>query len=880
MSQRQSHAPAFALAMTVLSAAALLASSTAFAHEHEAAELNSCLAGRLERFELEGQLEQVSVPFDEATGKDLRKFPPDRLVDYKHMKLELQFDDLNDRSFRGTESLTVQPIGKPVSTLTLNAANLTIDDVTLSDSSRKVERYDDGNKIGLHFDPPLMPGEDTTIIFQYRCIEPYDGLFFTPSRPEAPDYTAEVHTQGEEETNQYWFICHDYPNERLTTELIVTVPSGLQVSSNGKLVSHVKTGDKEVWHYLQDKPHVNYLVSLIIGQFDVVEIPYEHVPLHVWVPKGKGDLVLQSYGNTGKMIDVFEKRFGVKYPWAKYDQLLAKNFTAGGMENTSVTTMYPTAIYDEAALLDGDLDSLISHELAHQWTGDLITCKSWAHIWLNEGWATYGEALWFEERDGMDGYLDDMMGNFRVARRDRTTNEVPMVSIIHDDPGSYFGRAANPYSKGASILHMLRMKLGDDVFFRGVHNYMNKYAGGLAETNDFRYEMEAVSGLGLEPFFQQWCYTPGCPDLLVTSKYDVESSELVVTVVQQQQIDVRTPAFQFDLPVHVVTSQGKHAFTIKVDSKETTFRRVLPGPPSVIAIDPFLHVLKSMKEEKALPLWIKQATEGPMLAARDAAIDALGEHDTKEVVELLARIAGDSAEHRTLRNSAIGALGRIGSTRANDALIALAKSGVEDARVRSRLIGQIGDIDTPETLEMLVKAAGEDPSYNTRTAAISALADRKAEDHVDLIVELVDYESQHQRVRTTALNALAELDEPRGLDLAIKYSAYGNTDRARSSAIRTVGRLAKHDLDKAVPFLISLLDDPEQGPRSSAISALGQIGDKRALDPLNAIASSDPNPSVKDRAKRAVDQINESEGEGNGEGGRGGRRRPATASAG
>jgi aminopeptidase N len=826
-----------------------------YAHEEGICD---CLLGRLERLERGGAIEAAksSVPFDEATGRDLRRYPPDRRADYKHMKLELWFEDLNSRSFTGRETLTLSAIGAPLDSLKLNAENLAIKDVTLSGSDRKVEHYSDEKVLSLRFETPLPVDEIATLVIDYSCTEPIDGMFFTPSREDMPDYTAEVHTQGQQESNRFWFPCHDYPNERLSTELIVTVPGGLQVSSNGKLVSHVRTGDREVWHYMQDKPHVNYLVSLIIGEFDVVELPHDSIPMQVWVPRGKGDLVEQTYGRTGRMIDTFEKRFGVPYPWARYDQLVVKNFGAGGMENTSATTMYPTAIYDERALLDSDLDSLIAHELAHQWTGDLITCRSWAHIWLNEGWATYGEAIWFEERDGVDGYLDDMLGNFRVARRDRTTNDVPMVSIVDDDPGSYFGRAANPYSKGSSILHMLRMMLGDDVFWRGVQTYMNRHAGGLVETNDFRYAMEEVSGLGLEWFFDQWCYRPGCPDLLVTTEYDGTKRELSIEIVQQQQIDARTPAFRFTLPVHVITDQGEEKFAIEVSEKQTTFRKELAAPPRVVAIDPYLHVLKSIKETKPTPLWIAQGTQGPQIAARRAAVQALSEVDTGETVELLKSIVSDESLRHTLRSDAVRSLSSLGSQRAKDALITLAETGVKEARVRSSLVGALGEIDDPRVIELLAKAANEDESYSTRTAAINGLAERKSKDHIDLLLELVHYDSQHQRVRTTALSALAELEEARALPLAIQYSKFGNTDRARSSAIRTLGQLAKHDLDTAVPFLISLLDDPEQGPRGAAIGALGPTKDKRAEEPLQAIMDSDPDPSMRRRAERAIEQLN------------------------
>ena len=103
----------------------------------------------------------------------------------------------------------------------------------------------------------------------------------------------------------------------------------------------------------------------------------------VWVPPGMADAAQRTYGRTGAMLDLFEDRFGAPYPWDRYDQLVVRNFAAGGMENTSATTLQPFALLDEAALLDGDIDGLIAHELGHQWFGDLLTCRTWAHIWLN-----------------------------------------------------------------------------------------------------------------------------------------------------------------------------------------------------------------------------------------------------------------------------------------------------------------------------------------------------------------------------------------------------------------------------------------------------------------------------------------------------------------
>ncbi|MHC4303103.1 MAG: M1 family aminopeptidase [Planctomycetota bacterium] len=808
----------------------------------------ACLAGKLER------AEWSSKAWDEATGRDLRNYPPDRVVDYLHMTLRMRFDDLDEKRFTATETLRFAPIGRPAEAVTLDAVNLRIGSVTLDGGP--LEYFYDDERLTLRFEPPLVPDRPREVVIDYECVEPGAGMVFTPSSTEVTDYAAQVHTTGQTATNRYWFACHDSPNERLATELIVDVPSGFAVSGNGRLVSRRDDGQRAVWHWLQDKPHVNYLVVLVIGKFDMVEIPHPRVPMEVWVPPGLGHQVMQTYGRTGEMIDVLEHRFGHPYPWDRYDQVVVKNFGPGGMENTSITTMYPTAILDETALADESLEGLISHELAHQWAGDMFTCKSWAHVWLNEGWATYGAALWFEHRDGEDGYLDSMRRNFgRLAHRDKTTNDQPMVSNVYEGAWENFGRAANPYPKGASILHMLRMMLGDEVFFDGLGLFMNRHALGVVETHDARYAMEEVSGLGLEWFFDQWCYRPGIPRLDVGVDYDGATRELQVEVMQTQHVDDRTPAFRFVLPIYVETSTGYEVFDLDVRAKTASWRTTLDGPPSIVAVDPWLHVLKTAEVDKPNPLWMEQAKHGPTIASRHAAIEALADRDTPQVVELLTRIIGDESSRHTLRQTAVRTLAGLGSKQARTTVLDITRTGVADARVREPLIRTLEEFEADQVVTLLAEVAQTDPSYATRVAAIEALAHHGAAQHADLIAELVDAPSQHDQIRRAALLALADLDDPRGLDLGIQYSAYGYMDRARPAAIKAVGKLAHHDPDRAVEYLIALLDDPERRTVAAAGDALAETGDDRALEPLRAISEAHPNPRLRRQAERWLKKL-------------------------
>lgn len=799
-----------------------------------------CLHGKLER---EGR-----GAFDPATGADHRNFPPDRLVDHLHVLLRLRFEDLDAKRFSASQSLFLRGIAPSTAVLPLDAAGLSIDAVARD--GRPTSFFHDGSRLFVTFEPPLLAGEDARLDFTYQCVAPPRGMIFTPSDPVSAR-APELHTQGQPEQNRHWFIAHDSPNERLSSEVIVDLPAGFVASSNGRLVEQRDEAGRSLWHWKQERPHVNYLISLVVGDFERVPVASGRngVPMVAWIPPGRAADVERTFGRTGRMMDLFEERFGVPYPWDRYDQLVVRNFGAGGMENTAATTLQPFSLLDEAAILDGDLDGLISHELAHQWFGNLITCRTWAHIWLNEGWATYATALWNEERFGPDGYLDSIHGNFGVARRDQTTGLIPMVSNEWGSPGETFGRVANPYSKGASILHMLRRMLGEEVFWAGVHRYVQRHQDTVVETKDFRQALEEVSGLELEWFFDQWCLRPGTPQVKVRAGYDPLRREVEVEVLQTQQVDARTPAFRFDLPIVVRTPAGDSTHVVQVREKTTLQRFQVDGPPSMIVVDPELDVLKTLELDLPLNLLLAQAESGPTIAARRAALAALASHDRPEVRSLVFRIAGDTGRRHTERSQAVEVLGGFGSSEAREQVLALLDQGIDDARVREAALRQLASHPAEVAIPRLVTAAQGDPSYDCRALAIRRLGALKASAHADLILAMVETPSHAEKIRLAALAALADLNDPRGLEPAITASRFGMPDRARPAAIGVVGRLGAHQRQAAVQALLPLLDDPERRSVLAAGAALADLKATEARPRIAAMAESGPTWARDEAAK-------------------------------
>lgn len=835
-----------------------------------------------------GKLEALGglSAFASETGEDTRNFAPDRLADIQHMRLELFIPDMNRPQLTGTQTLRVVPFDD-LYTLTLDAKAMTINSVQAA--GVKTAFTYENNKLMVAFDPPLPAGQTAEIVTSYTLQDPPRGLIWTPESPAWPGRPAQIHTQGQPQTNSYWFPAHDFPNERLTTEIIATVPAGFLVSSNGRLLSQQRVirrvtsavGPRlqpyETFHWLQDKEHVAYLVSFIVGKFDVVDLATLQtereekslLPLPVYVPPGRGGDVARTYGNTQAMIDLFASKLDEPYPWDRYAQLVVWNFEAGGMENTAATTMYDTAIFSEQGDLDNDLDGLIAHELIHQWFGDLITCNTWEHIWLNEGFATYFESVWFEQRDGEAGYLREVLNDFdRVLAADngRAPDEPGMASKVYRHPWETFRRNANPYPKGAMVLHMLRERLGDELFWQAMQAYVEQHKFTTVETAEFRRTVEDVSGLSLEQFFEQWTARPGLPTVDVKFTYFPDRRKLRFTVQQTQTMDGDNPAFAFSMPVYIKNSAGPDVvIDPEISSNRQVFEVDLEGPPVFVSVNSRLQTLGRFTTQQSPEQWTAQLREAPTAVARIFAMRALASMATGENVadgtanQLLRDIARDGKQPAFVRVEAVKALESRNARNDVRALVTTARDAWE---VRQQLSSSLATLVTRtenagETslrefaTGVLLQRAASDESQRVRGESMRALARMKVVEATPIFLNALQTSSQHDVVRQAAINALADAAPAGALDAVLPYAGEGYLSRTRAEAINAVARLASQNQAKAREALVNALQGRENRPRMTAARALVQIGDKSAVPALAAAAQAIRSPELAEQMQAA-----------------------------
>jgi aminopeptidase N len=713
-----------------------------------------------------------------------RSYAPDKLVDVLHIKLEVSFD-LAGKAVRGTATHTVSPLTDGLDHLVLDCVELTVEGVT--DGKGRVLPFDwDGEKLTIAFPKPLGAGHPIEVSVRYHGT-PRSGLYFTGPSEAYPETALQVWSQGQDEDSRHWFPCFDYPNEKATSETLVTVPESWTVVGNGALVgvtSDRRRGTK-TWHHRMEVPHVSYLLSIACGEFAKIEDSWRGTPVQYFVKPGQEKQARRAFSLTPDMIEHFSETFGYAYPYPKYSQVVVEDFIFGGMENISATTLIDRCLMDERASLDYEPQDLISHELAHQWFGDLVTCKDWSHAWLNEGFATFCEVVYREHwRGGEDaGYhrLQQMQSYFERDRSERR----PIVTKAYTLPMELFDQ--HIYEKGGLVLHMLRHVLGDGPFWASVRAYLHEYAGRNVQTEDLIGVINRVTGKNLEWFFDQWVFGAGFPEFEVSYAWDEKHKTATLTVDQKQKVDERTPVFRTPVTVRfhgrrpveegIVVSQAHQLFSFRLEEK-----------PAFASFDPGFHILKKLTFKKPPEMLKTQIVKDPDWFGRVEAAQALCREGSREALDAVGK-ALRSDPFWGARAEMAAALGENGSLHSRDLLIKAL--GTKDHKVRRALVRALGQFQDEIAAKALLPLARKDPSYFVEGEANAALGATRQTLAFDALERAVRKESHLDVIRAGALSGLARLRDERAWPLLRACAAPGGKPQGRIAAMRAMAAMAR-----------------------------------------------------------------------------------------
>lgn len=783
------------------------------------------------------------------------RYGPDRPAKVEHISLTLSFD-FAKKILYGRCATTFTAVAAKVAHVELDAAQLTILKVS-TPTGRRLPFEHAGSKLRILLDKPLATGKSATVVVQYEARQPRQGIYFIGPDEAYPKKPVQVWTQGQDEDAHYWFPCIDYPNAKATTEVKATVPAGFFVLSNGvlnKMTSDARA-KTATYHWTMDVPHVTYLVSCVAGKFSKHTDVVDGIPVSYYVRPGREADGERSFGKTPKMLAFFSERLNYPYPYAKYAQIAVADFIFGGMENTTATTQTDTTLHDARAHLDFSSDPLVAHELAHQWFGDLLTCRDWSHAWLNEGFATYFEALFREFDKGEDEFQYCRVGlQDAYKREDLDHYRRSIVTNVYMEPVDLFDR--HLYEKGASVLHMVRTQLGDDLWWKAMSRYVMDNAFRNVETVDLARAIEEVSGRNFTPFFDQWVMHAGHPEFDVGFEWDSDAGLAAVTVAQTQRVDDQTPLFTVPVTIEFGLPGGNNeTFEVVCDAPAQTFHFTLRAKPETCVFDPAGDVLKTVHLKMPGEMLARQLAAHRHVAARvDAARGlALAGNASVESVDALSR-ALRSDRFWGVQAEAAKSLGRIRGDRAFEALTGATK--IEHPKARRAVAEALGEFRTSAACAALAPLARKDESYQVEAAAATAIGKTHADAAFDLLRRSLAKDSWNEVIRCGALAGYAELGDARAIPICLEWTKYGRPTYTRRAALSALGKIGegRKEVRDAV---IALLDDKSFNVRMSAVAALEALHDVAALPALDAMASQDIDGRLKRRCAEAARAIRE-----------------------
>ena len=506
------------------------------------------------------------------------------LYDVKNYTLNFSFD-IPAKMLFGKTSISAECLSDTLSSIFVNFTNdMKVLEVSLDDRQTDYIHQNEYLKIKL---PNPVKGRQfkVTIVYEGSPVNKgFDSFSFKEFDNEPAIYTLSEPTYA-----PTWWPCKDLTTDKAEADILITVPPQLTAVSNGSLKNVTTNGNGEkTFHWHSSYPITTYLVSLAIGKYDKWTETYtsidgsKNMPVEYYTYPSYTEKAKYDWKNTVDMIKFLSELYG-EYPFIdeKYGMAMF-GWISGAMEHQTVSSMGYRLVTG-----DGRYEDIVMHELAHQWFGDAVSPATWRDIWLNEGFATYSEALWEEHQRGREAYL------IKMKKEDRGR----FPTTVYNPEGFIFG--ATVYNKGAWVLHMLRGVTGDEIFFRILRTYYERFKYKSATTSEFENVCEEISGMDLDQFFDQWVYTgTGRPEFAYSwSITESNNSQYEIKLnLSQEQKD--REVYAVPLKVTVVTENSEEEFTIENNMRQQEFFFSTSGKPTKVLIDRDGLILKDVREIK------------------------------------------------------------------------------------------------------------------------------------------------------------------------------------------------------------------------------------------------------------------------------------------
>jgi aminopeptidase N len=791
----------------------------------------------------------------------------EREIDILHYRADLRFDFFAQKVM-GTASLIFHTL-LPADKFLLDAIRLAVDEVFMTDTAKaakslKFDYHDD--KLIIFLDRRYSADEEVTISIRYSAL-PNAGMYFQKNPGSQGQLF--VYTYGEGGLHANWLPGYNAPNDKFTSEMIVTVPLPYSVISNGTLIETTQSpkGGEQTFHWKQNQPHSDYLIALYIGEFEKGDLPpaFGEIPLSYWVPAGRLKEGSYAFRNTTQMVEFFSKRFNYRYPWDKYDQIAVPDYAIGAMEHTTVTGHQAGVLRDENAPENFSspnfdnyyniwtADGTIAHELAHHWFGNLTTCRDLGYIWLNESFATYLQFLWDEEYVGKEALLLDC----RTAL-DRYLEYVQKEHVIRPLEYYYFDKTNDIYNeehtylKGAIVLHMLRNIVGDEVFFKGCSYFLDKHEFSNVDSQNLQIAFEEATGKNLDWFFEDWIYGGGHPVFEVSYRYLEDRKLLDLTVKQIQPFVEGQDLFTLPVEITVTTASQTQEHSLWCETEEDQFIIECDSKPLMVSFDRRGSLVAEIQFAKELDELLYQLKHDQF----PGQIRALRELVRKfpAYPQTLSGISGilSGSSFRGLKAEAALLLGKIHTPEAESVVGQALRS--PDYRVRKAAALGLPDFPPEFASQTLGSIIRSDTHTDVVAMAIVSLAKSDPWGSPVFIRKQLDRPAWQDEITLACLKAFKIIGDKSLVKDIRPYIAEKYHHDLRTAALQ-----AWKSCSPADPELHKLLiNEAAHAPyvvKKEAIKLLGELRVSSAGSLLNKIARESGDVNFRVEAEKALDEI-------------------------
>lgn len=579
---------------------------------------------------------------NKANGQPYKPAPT-KVNDLLHTKLKVSFDYKKCYLY-GEEWITLQPHCYPTDSLRLDAKGMDIKSVAIIKNNKPVavrysydglslhislgRSYNNTEKYMLYINYTAKPNERT-------CGRDEKGLYFTNPDSAEKNKPVQIYTQGEPDYASGWFPTIDEPNQKTTSEIIMTVPAKYITLSNGKLVAQTKNADStrtDTWR--MDLPHAPYLFMMAVGDFRIYKDHWKGKEVSYYLEPAYAPYSKAIFGITPEAIELFSTITGVDFPWNKYAQVAVRDFVSGAMENTTAAVHGSGVQGNERELADREYDFGIAHELFHQWFGDYVTAESWNSLTMNESFADLAEILWAEHKYGQDAADEHLNNGIAGYLRSKEDAQKPLLHYYYNKKKEVFDGVT--YQKGGRILNMLRHYLGNAAFYKGLHIYLTRNAFKNAGPAQLQQAMQEACGQDLYWFFRQWYYGAGHPVLDINYQWDSVFHTQTVYLRQTQE----GQPFMVPMAIDLYTEGKTVRHTVWMNNKADTFTFPVNSRPDLVNVDAEKVLIAKKNDHKTMREYSFQYFHAPLYMDRCEAIEAAGsqQKDTIAVNILLASL--------------------------------------------------------------------------------------------------------------------------------------------------------------------------------------------------------------------------------------------------